>query len=75
MRLIDWTLIVVGAAGIVLCLRRFSGADAISITLLIMALAIAVLSIAVGLKSVLDLLMSRSRSTNAELPGERGSPN
>ena len=63
MRLVDWILLVVGLGGVVICLRGFPGADAISITLLTAALALAVLALAVGLKSLLESMRSRGETT------------
>ena len=62
MRFVDWALLAVGFGGLFVCLNGFSGADAVNITLLIPALALAVLVLAIGLKTVVDCLKSRNQT-------------
>ena len=64
MRLVDWILLIIGLGGVLICLRGFSGADAINMTLLTIAIAMAVLAFALGLKSLLDFIKSKGQITN-----------
>jgi ABC-type Fe3+ transport system permease subunit len=59
---VDWVLLVVGFGGLFLCFRSFPGADLINITLLIPALALAVLALAIGFKAVLDAMKSKNQT-------------
>ena len=72
---VDWILLAIGLSGVVVCVRGYSGADAISIMVLTMALALAIVALAVALKTLVDAIRSRGQpgATMAQ-PNEGASP-
>lgn len=75
MGIVDWMLLAIGLSGVVVCVRGYSGADAISIMVLTMALALAIAALAVALKTLVDAVRTRAGpdATMAQ-PNERASP-